>query len=63
MVVQYVVPEMCLLDSGSDSANLDFNLTRVTLSMVNTLGYKLFFVFGTMNLGPMLLFSMYVILS
>lgn len=38
----------------------NFNLTRVTLSMVNTLGYKLFFVFGTMNLGPMLLFSILI---
>ena len=41
-------------------ARVDFVVSRVTLNIETNLGYKIFLMFGTVNIGAMGLFSLYV---
>ena len=43
------------------NAPTDFVVSKVTPTMITDLGYKIFFMFGTINILAMGAFSLYVI--
>lgn len=58
MAMEYVATTFCL---GHPRMTLaDFVVTKVTPDMITDLGYKIFIMFATVNIGAMGLFSMFV---
>ena len=61
---QWLFSKSCILFVSSNmlmNAPTDFVVSKVTPTMITDLGYKIFFMFGTINILAMGAFSLYVI--
>ena len=58
-----MVVESVLLSSGNINLNAgleDFVVSKITPTMITNLGYKIFFLFGTISIVGMGIFALYV---